>query len=66
MQAYQVLEAQPDVAEAMEKAGRARTVRRSIHLTTFGQDFCRTCLPLDTAEIDALTGPGPEARPVTP
>jgi abortive infection alpha-like protein len=51
---YQVLEAQPDVADAMAEAGRARTIRRSIHLTPFGDDFCRTCLPLDTVEIDAL------------
>ena len=52
---YQVLEAQPGVAAALERAGRgARTVRRSIHLTPFGIDFCRLCLPLDTAEIDAL------------
>lgn len=51
---YQVLEAQPEVAEAMAMAGRSRTVRRSIHLTPFGVDFCETCLPLETAEIDAL------------
>jgi abortive infection alpha-like protein len=51
---YQVLEAQPEVSEAVEQAGRARTIRRSIHLTPFGHDFCRTCLPLDTVEIDAL------------
>jgi len=44
---YQVLEAQPEVTEAMEKGGRtARTVRRSIVLTPFGEDFCATCLPL--------------------
>jgi hypothetical protein len=43
---YQVLEAQPDVIEAMRRAGRSRTVRRSIHLTPFGEDFCKTCLPL--------------------
>src|SRR3954453_16632255 len=54
---YQVLEAQPEVAAALDAAGRGRTVRRSIHLTPFGDDFCRTCLPLDTVEIDAL-GPG--------
>jgi hypothetical protein len=42
---YQVLEAQPEVAEAMEKARRAHTVRRSIHLTPFGEDFCEMCLP---------------------
>jgi hypothetical protein len=58
LQLYQVLEAQPDVVKAIEKAGRGRTVRRSIELTTFGQDFCEVCLPLDTAEIEALTGPG--------
>jgi hypothetical protein len=51
---YQVLEAQPDVAEAMEASRRSRTVRRSIHLTPFGADFCNTCLPLDSVEIDAL------------
>ena len=52
--AYQVLEAQPDVLEAMNKVPRTRTVRRSIHLTPFGEDFCKAALPLDTAEIDAL------------
>jgi hypothetical protein len=57
---YQVLEAQPEVAEAMREAGRARTVRRSIDLTPFGDDFCRACLPLDTAEIDALPRPPAE------
>ena len=51
---YQVLEAQPEVQEAMEKAGRGRTVRRSIHLTPFGVDFCQVCIPLDTAEFEAL------------
>jgi hypothetical protein len=43
---YQVLEAQPDVIEAKKKGGRAKTVRRSILLTPFGEDFCRVCLPL--------------------
>lgn len=42
---YQVLEAQPEVAKAMNEAGRGRTIRRSIHLTPFGEDFCRVCLP---------------------
>ena len=49
---YQVLEAQPEVAEAMAKAGRSRTVRRSIHLTPFGRDFCELCLPADLGEPD--------------
>jgi hypothetical protein len=63
---YQVLEAQPDVIEAMRKQGRSKTVRRSIHLTPFGEDFCTVCLPLNTAELDALPAsaadpePGPE------
>jgi hypothetical protein len=46
---YQVLEAQPDVVGAIRQAGRGTTVRRSIHLTPFGEDFCRSCLPLDGA-----------------
>ena len=53
--AYQVLEAQPEVVEAM-KRGRTRTVRRSIQMTPFGEDFCTTVLPLGTAEIEALPG----------
>jgi len=44
---YQVLEAQPEVAEAMGGARRSHTVRRSIHLTPFGADFCRMCLPAE-------------------
>jgi len=43
---YQVLEAQPEVLEAMGEGGRtARTVRRSIVLTPFGWDFCDLVLP---------------------
>lgn len=41
---YQVVEAQPDVLEAMHSVRFAKLVRRSIHLTPFGEDFCRTCL----------------------
>jgi hypothetical protein len=45
---YQVLEAQAEVTDALERGGRtARTVRRSIVLTPFGEDFCAICLPLD-------------------
>jgi hypothetical protein len=63
---YQVLEAQPEVIEAIHKAGRARTIRRSIHLTPFGQDFCDVCLPLETAELDALPADSPQAQPAPP
>ncbi len=57
---YQVLEAQPEVAEALAGGGRtARTVRRSVVLTPFGEDFCAVCLPLeDSAE--------PPSRPYSP
>jgi hypothetical protein len=51
---YQVLEAQPEVQAAMRRAGRGKTVRRSIRLTPFGIDFCETCLPLDTAAFLAV------------
>lgn len=43
---YQVLEAQPDVLGAMHSVRRAKVVRRSIHLTPFGEDFCRDGLGL--------------------
>jgi hypothetical protein len=45
-QEYQVLEAQPDVLEAMRSVRRAKVVRRSIHLTPFGEDFSREGLGL--------------------
>lgn len=41
---YQVVEAQPDVLAALHSVKFAKVVRRSIHLTPFGEDFCRTCL----------------------
>jgi Abortive infection alpha len=58
---YQVLEAQPEVAEALDSESRTRTVRRSIHLTPFGEDFCETCLPIHTEELEALPGPNDPA-----
>jgi hypothetical protein len=52
---YQVLEAQPEVIEALAEAGRlGRTIRRSIQLTPFGDDFCHAALPADTLEFDAV------------
>jgi hypothetical protein len=55
---YQVLEAQPEATAAMREAGRtARTVRRSIHLTPFGGDFCEVCLP-PAAPDEATEPPG--------
>jgi len=51
-QRYQVLEAQPEVARALDAAGHTRTVRRSIHLTPFGADFCSLCLPDEARQPD--------------
>ena len=53
-QEYQVLEAQPDVLSAMGSVRRAKVVRRSIHLTPFGEDFCRDGLGLHLS-MDELT-----------
>lgn len=64
--AYQVLEAQPEVQAAMRRAGRAKTVRRSIRLTPFGIDFCETCLPLDTATFLAVQRRLSNGRPPAP
>jgi abortive infection alpha-like protein len=63
---YQVLEAQPHVIEAMKSAGRGRTVRRSIHLTPFGTDFCDYCLPQDTEEFEAVVETAGEAAAAMP
>jgi hypothetical protein len=60
---YQVLEAQPEVIQAMGKT-RSKTIRRSIRLTPFGEDFCDVCLPMNTAEIEALEEPTPATSPV--
>ncbi|MEA2170229.1 MAG: hypothetical protein QOF76_3529, partial [Solirubrobacteraceae bacterium] len=51
---YQVLEAQPDVLEAMHSVRQAKLVRRSIHLTPFGDDFCRVCLKLNPTQLETL------------
>lgn len=43
---YQLVEAQPSLAETIKKAGfAAKLVHRSIGLTGFGEEFCRMCLP---------------------
>jgi hypothetical protein len=43
-EAYQVLEAQPDVLSAFHSVRFAKIVRRSIHLTPFGEGFARMVL----------------------
>lgn len=51
---YQVVEAQPEVIEAMRSVRMAKVVRRSIHLTPFGEDFCRVALNLRDVDLAAL------------
>lgn len=44
---YMVVEVQPNVSEALKKAGRVpKIVRKSMRLSAFGEDFCETCFPL--------------------
>jgi hypothetical protein len=64
---YQVLEAQPDVLEAMHSVKLAKVVRRSIHLTPFGEDFCSLVLAsdVDPANRPAHEPPG-EGDPTEP
>lgn len=50
---YQLVEAQPDVKEAIDDCKRPKIIRRSVHLTPFGVDFCRVCLPLEFVSEDA-------------
>ncbi|WP_433491042.1 Abi-alpha family protein [Nocardia grenadensis] len=48
---YMVLEVQPIVEAALKKAGRApKIVRKSLRLTEFGEDFCRTCFTMGNGE----------------
>lgn len=61
---YQVVEAQPDVLSAMSSVKFPKVVRRSIHLTPFGEDFCRTCL-VDEDNASATPFPA-HARPPEP
>lgn len=58
---YQVVEAQPDVLAAMHATRFPKVVRRSIHLTPFGIDFCRTCLVDPAESLDLPAHEEPEA-----
>lgn len=50
---YQVLEAQPDVLAAMHSVKFAKVIRRSVHLTPFGEEFVRQAL------VDEVTATSP-------
>ena len=58
--AYQVLEAQPEVVDAMKSVNsgifRGQATRRSIHITDFGLSFCQICFPSEhlTGEFPAI------------
>jgi hypothetical protein len=62
---YQVIEAQPDVLAAMKSVRFAKVVRRSIHLTPFGEDFCRECLALDIRPGEPLPEHHAPAEPTS-
>jgi hypothetical protein len=51
---YQVLEAQPDVLAAIHSVRQAKVVRRSIHLTPFGEGFCRASLMPGEERVEDL------------
>ena len=53
-QEYQVLEAQPDVLAALHSVKFAKVVRRSIHLTPFGEEFVKVAL------VDERTAADPD------
>jgi abortive infection alpha-like protein len=59
---YQVLEAQPDVLEAIHSVRQTKIVRRSIHLTPFGEGFCRAALMSEDEQLAALPEHGSPAR----
>lgn len=62
---YQVVEAQPDVLQAMHSVKFPKVLRRSIHLTPFGVDFARMCF---ATPDEALVGefPGHLTPPTAP
>ncbi|WP_460812114.1 Abi-alpha family protein [Nocardioides salsibiostraticola] len=51
---YQVVEAQPDVLAAMHSVKFAKVIRRSIHLTPFGEDFVKLCLLEEDVAVSDL------------
>lgn len=67
--AYQVLEAQPEVVDAMKSVNsgifRGQSSRRSIHITDFGRSFCQICFPPEqlTGEFEAVVGADPDLLP---
>ena len=72
-QAYEVVEAQPEVVEALRSISgtvfRGQISRRSVHLSDFGRTFCQVCFPPGqiTGEFEAIVGERePEPPPPAP
>ena len=72
-QAYEVVEAQPEVIEALRSISgtvfRGQISRRSVHLSDFGRTFCQVCFPPGqiTGEYEAIVGDNePEPPPPAP
>jgi hypothetical protein len=63
---YQVLEAQPDVLHATHSVRQAKIVRRSIHLTPFGEGFCRASLVRDAELLASLPEHASPEKPRAP
>jgi len=59
LEQYRVLQAQPNVERAEERARRPTTGRRSVRLTAMGIDFCRTVFPFEMADRYDDPGPAP-------
>ena len=57
-----MLEAQPDVLEAMHSVKFAKVVRRSVHLTPFGDEFVKQAL-VDERTATSAELPEHEAPP---
>jgi hypothetical protein len=65
-ESYMVLEAQPEVTAATQRVPRARIVRRAIHLTDFGRDFCEVCLSSPAYEIGSGSDHAVPPEPAEP
>jgi hypothetical protein len=69
-QAYQVVEAQPEVVEAIRSASgpifKGQSSRRSVHITDFGRAFCRAAFPPEHLSGGAAEATEPAAREVVP
>jgi hypothetical protein len=69
-QAYQVVEAQPEVVEAMKSVSgplfRGQSSRRSVHITDFGRAFCRVAFPPEHLSGGAEEAPTPPREVVPP